>query len=388
MKIKPFGVEIWMNEFENHCDFNLAETCVASLTVEQLLEMSGKNADVLDDLKPLKLTYGAIEGSDRLRDAICTLYEGQSRHNVVVTHGAIGANALVHETLVEPGDHVISVRPTYQQHYSIPESYGAMVDILHLRPENGFLPDLDEFAAMIRPETRLIAINNPNNPTGALMDVAYLEQFIGIARRSQAYILCDEVYRGTAQQGDGFSPAIADMYERGISVAGMSKTFSLAGLRLGWIAAAPEVIEAVSIHRDYNTISVGMLDDYFAALALESKARILERSHRITRGNLQILDDWVQSEPAIFYVKPQAGTTALLKYDFDMSSRDFCVELLNETGVMFTPGSVLHMEGWLRIGYANDPEILKVGLAKVTEFMARLKQKGVAHAQPDGQVAI
>ena len=387
MKIKPFGVEIWMNEFENHCEFNLAETCVASLTFQQLLEISGKNADVLDDLLPMKLTYGAIEGSDRLRDAICTLYERQKRDNIVVTHGAIGANALVHETLVEPGDHVISVRPTYQQHYSIPESYGATVDILQLRPENGFLPDLDEFADMIRPETKLVAINNPNNPTGALMDAGYLEKFIKIARCSQAYILCDEVYRGTAQYGDASSPAIADLYERGISVAGMSKTFSLAGLRLGWIAAGLEIREAVSIHRDYNTISVGMLDDYFAALALESKARILERSHRITRGNLQILDDWVNGEPSISYVKPKAGTTALLKYDFDMSSRDFCIELLKETGVMFTPGSVLHMEGWLRIGYANNPGILRSGLEKVSGFLKHLKDKGTPAAPTDKEVS-
>jgi aspartate/methionine/tyrosine aminotransferase len=380
MKIEPFGVEIWMNEFENHCEYNLAETCVASLTVEQLLEMSGKNSDVLDDLMPMKLTYGAIEGSDRLRDSICTLYERQSRHNIVVTHGAIGANALVHETLVEPGDHVISVRPTYQQHYSLPESYGAAVDILHLRPENEFLPDLSEFAAMVRPDTKLIAINNPNNPTGSLMDAGYLAQFIEIARRSQAWVLCDEVYRGTGQEGNGFGPAIADLYERGISVAGMSKTFSLAGLRLGWIAAPPEVIAAVSIRRDYSTISVGMLDDYFAALALESKDRILERSHRITRGNLQILDAWVANEPSISYVKPRAGTAALLKYDFDIPSREFCVRLLEETGVMFTPGSVLHMEGWLRIGYANDPEILKAGLERVSTFLAQLKGQGVPAA--------
>ncbi|MEB8387023.1 aminotransferase [Rhodobacteraceae bacterium KMM 6894] len=382
MKIQPFGVEIWMNEFENHCKFNLAETCVASLTIAQLLEMSGKNADVLDDLMPMKMTYGAIEGSDRLRDAICTLYATQKREDISVTHGAIGANALVHEALVEPGDHVMSVRPTYQQHYSLPESYGATVDILHLRPENGFLPDLEEFARLIRPDTKLIAINNPNNPTGALMDAAYLEQFIAIARANNAYILCDEVYRGTAQKGDGFSPSIADMYERGISVAGMSKTFSLAGLRLGWIAAPAEVRAAVSIRRDYNTISVGMIDDYFAALALEAKDRILERSHRITRGNLAILDAWVQAQPRISYVKPQAGTTALLKYDFDMSSRDFCIQLLEQTGVMFTPGSVLHMEGWLRVGYANDPEILTAGLERVTTFLQGLEAKGTGPARP------
>lgn len=381
MKIKPFGVEIWMNEFENHCEFNLGETCVASLTIEQLLQMSGKNDTVLSDLLPMKMTYGAIQGSDRLRDSICTLYTRQTRDNIVVTHGAIGANALVHETLVEPGDHVISVRPTYQQHYSIPESYGATVDILNLRPENGFLPDLQEFAAMIRPDTKLVVINNPNNPTGAVMDGAYLNTFIDIVRSSDAYILCDEVYRGTGQTGDGFSPAIADLYEKGISVAGMSKTFSLAGLRLGWIAGPVDVLAAVSIHRDYNTISVGMLDDYFAAMALEAKDKILERSRGITRQNLQILDDWVAGEPAISYVKPQGGTTALLKYDFDMPSRDFCVQLLQATGVMLTPGSVMHMEGWLRIGYANSPEILSAGLARMSEFIAGLPDPDIPRDQ-------
>ena len=372
MKIRPFGVEIWMNEFENHCELNLAETCVASLTIEELLRLSGKNDTVLADLLPMKMTYGAIQGSDRLRVAICTLYTRQTRDNIVVTHGAIGANALVHETLVEPGDHVISVRPTYQQHYSIPESYGAEVEILHLRPENGFLPDLAEFAAMLRPETKLVVLNNPNNPTGALMEADYLAAFTDIARQSNAYILCDEVYRGTNQTGDGFAPAIADVYEKGISVAGMSKTFSLAGLRLGWIAGPPEVLEAVSIHRDYTTISVGMLDDYFAAMALEAKDKILARSHAITRENLAILDAWVAAEPAISYIKPKAGTTALLKYDFDMPSRDFCIRLLQETGVMFTPGSVMEMEGWLRIGYANSPQILREGLARVSTFLATL----------------
>ena len=372
MKIKPFGVEIWMNEFEDHCEFNLAETCVASLTIEQLLEMSGKNDSVMSDLLPMKMTYGAIQGSDRLRDAICTMYAKQTRENIVVTHGAIGANALVHETLVEQGDHVISVRPTYQQHYSIPESYGAEVEILHLRPENGFLPDLQEFAAMVRPKTKLIVLNNPNNPTGSLMEAGFLDQFIDIASGSDAYILCDEVYRGTNQTGDGFAPAMADIYKKGISVAGMSKTFSLAGLRLGWIAGPPEVLEAVSIHRDYNTISVGMLDDYFAAMALEAKDKILERTHRITRQNLEVLDAWVAGEPSISYIKPKAGTTALLKYDFDMPSRDFCIQLLENKGVMFTPGSVMSMEGWLRVGYANDTDILRIGLARVSEFLAGL----------------
>ncbi len=370
MYIEPFGVEIWMNEWETRCDWNLAETCVESLTIQELLTLTGRNATDLSELLDLKMTYGAIEGSDRLRRAIAALYENQSVENTIVTHGTIGANMLIHKTLVSRGDRVVAVVPTYQQHYSIPASIGADVHHLQLREENGFLPDLDELRALVTPDTRLIALNNPNNPTGALMDRAMLEDIADIARAADAWILCDEVYRGTDQDGSGISASIADIYEKGISTAGMSKAYSLAGLRLGWIAAPTEVIEAVTIHRDYDTISVGMIDDHFAALALENKDKLLARSQRITRGNLEILQDWVAQEPKITWVKPKSGTTALLKYDLPISSRDFCVKLLQETGVMFTPGSALGMEGYVRIGYANGPEILKQGLSRVSEFLA------------------
>jgi len=369
MKIRPFDIEIWMNEFENHCAYNLAETCVASLTIEQLLSLSEKKETVLSDLLPMKLTYGAIEGSDRLRSSICQLYNNQQLGNIIITHGAIGANALVYQTLIRPGDHVISVLPTYQQHYSIPESLGADVDILALHAENEFLPDLDELRRLMRADTRLIAVTNPNNPTGALIDEAVLQQIVEIAQQAGAYILCDEVYRGTDQAGDGISASIADLYEKGIATNSMSKAFSLAGLRLGWITAAESFIGEISIHRDYNTISVSMIDDYFACLAMEAKDKILERSRQITRGNLQILDNWVASQPLISYVKPKSGTTALLKYDLDLPSRDFCIQLLEETGVLLTPGSTMDMEGWIRIGYANDPKILIQGLDKVSGFL-------------------
>lgn len=373
MKIREFGVELWMNEFENKCEFNLAETCVESLTIQQLLSLAGKTETALLDLLPMKMTYGAIEGSDQLRDNICAQYSSQKRENIIVTHGTIGANSLIHQTLISSGDHVISVLPTYQQHYSIPESLGANVSILHLREENQFLPDLAELRQIVMPETKLIAINNPNNPTGALMDQDFLTEVVEIARSCDAYLLSDEVYRGIDQIGDGFTAAIADIYEKGISTAGMSKVYSLAGLRLGWIAAPADVIQAVAIHRDYNTISVGMIDDFFANMALEFSGKILARSREITRRNLTILDDWVRSEPSITYVKPKSATLALLKYDFDMPSRDFCVELLNQSGVMLTPGSAMDMEGYVRIGFANGSDVLTAGLAKISEFLAELR---------------
>lgn len=369
MKIRDFGVEIWMNKYENECTWNIAETCVESLTMDELLELSGKKETILSELLPLKLTYGAIEGTERLRRLIAGMYAKQEFQNVITTHGAIGANALVHETLVEPGDRVISVLPTYQQHYSIPESYGADVQILRLTEATSFLPDLDELRKLATPGTKLIAINNPNNPTGSLMDRDYLVKIVEIARSVGAWILCDEVYRGTDQEGDGMTASIADLYEKGISTGSMSKTFSLAGLRLGWIVAPKELIHAVTIHRDYNTISVGMLDDHFAAIALENKDKILARSQAITRNNLAILSEWVDNEPLISWIKPKSGTTALLKYDLPMTSEQFCIRLLEQTGVMLTPGSAMDMEGYLRIGYSNSENVLREGLKGLSLFL-------------------
>ena len=151
----------------------------------------------------------------------------------------------------------------------------------------------------------------------------------------------------------------------------MSKAYSLAGLRVGWVAGPQALLEKIMIHRDYNTISVGGIDEYFSALALESRAQILERAHRITRGNLEILADWVEAEPLISWVKPQSGTTALVQYDLPLRSRDFCTQLLEEEGVLFTPGSAMDMEGWLRIGFANSTADLQDGLARVSTFLAR-----------------
>ena len=371
MKIEPFGVELWMNEIETVCELNLAETCVESITVSELLALCGQSDKAIAEVLPFKMTYGAIEGSARLRSAITTLYQQQRAENVLITHGTIGANSLVHQTLVSTGDRVVAVVPTYQQHYSIPESIGADVHHLRLSQENQFLPDLEQLRSLATSETRLIAINNPNNPTGSLMGVEMLKEVVAIAREADAWLLCDEVYRGIDQDCSGMTESVADLYEKGISTASVSKAFSLAGLRVGWIAAPRELIEKVMIHRDYNTISVGMINDHLAAMAIENHQKILDRSKQITRGNLAVLSEWVAAESLITWVRPKSGTTALLKYAFDQPSRDFCVELLNETGVLLTPGSVMEMEGYVRIGFANNPEVLKEGLTRVSDFLKR-----------------
>lgn len=372
MKIRDFGVEMWMNAYETWATCNLAETCVESLTVRRLLELTGVGEKAFDDIMAMKLTYGAIEGSQRLREAIASLYKSVSPEQISVMHGAIGANALTLTGLIERGDHVVTLLPTYQQHYSIPESIGAKVSPCWLKEELGWQPDLDELRRLAVPGTKVICINNPNNPTGALMDEGMLKEIVDIARACGAYLLCDEAYRGLSHEGDPFSPAIADLYENGISTGTMSKPFSLAGLRIGWVAAPKEIIEMLAHMRDYHVISVGMIDDYLAALALENKEKILARSLSICRENLEILDSFVAKEPHIHYTKPKAGTVTLLHYDLPITSNELCRRLQEDTGVMLLPGSCFDMENCLRIGFANNREDLVKGLEIFSQWLAAL----------------
>lgn len=371
MIIKPFKVEQWMNEFEDDAIYNIGETCVHSITLKELLVLSGEEPEeFMNRVMDKRLTYGHISGAPDFKEGICRLYEKLQPSNILTTHGAIGANHLALYSLVEPGDRVISVLPTYQQLYSIPESFGAEVKLLKLRPENDFLPDLEELAGLVNKNTKVICINNPNNPTGALIPNDMLERIAEIARSVGAYVLSDEVYRGLTQSE--YSKSIVDIYEKGISVGSMSKVFSLAGLRLGWIAASEDIIAKCFEHRDYNTISCGMLDEVFAGLALKHADKLLERNKAMVVRNLQILDKWVSKESHISYVKPKAGTTALLYFDFDMSSRDFCVLLMKKYGVLLTPGSCFDMEKCARIGYACSTEILEQGLEKLSEYLKSL----------------
>ncbi len=371
MKIKPFAVEEWMNAWEVGAKYNIAETCVDSISMNDLFELTGEDkTEFLNRLCARRLSYGDIEGLPEFRKGVCGLYKTLNIENIVPTHGASGANHHVFYSLISPGDRVVSIMPTYQQLYSIPESYGADVQILHLSKENNYLPDLEKLRRLVTPKTKMICINNPNNPTGALMSEQMLREIVEIARSVDAWILCDEVYRHLSQE-DGWCPSIVDLYEKGISVSSMSKVFSLAGLRLGWIATHDmSVIKSCLSHRDYNLVSCGVFDEMLAAAALKHRDKLLERSRKIVRENLQILDDWVGSEPHVSYVKPKAGTTALVYYDLDISSYEFCEEMYKKTGAFVTPGDCFEVPHSMRIGYAYGKQDLIDGLKAISEYIA------------------
>ncbi|SDX86091.1 Aspartate/methionine/tyrosine aminotransferase [Acetomicrobium thermoterrenum DSM 13490] len=376
LHIEPFGVEEWMNRYETKAKYNIAETCVESLKVEELLNLSQDPAGAMRNIAEIKLTYGEILGSGELRKAVASLYKSMNEDNVLITQGGIGANFLTQFSLVNPGDGVISVYPTYQQLYSVPKSFGASVHLLPLRPENNFLPDLNELEEIAKNarNLKMICLNNPNNPTGALMDIEFLKRIVDIAKRYDAYILCDEVYRGLEHEASFKTPSIVDLYEKGISTGSMSKVFSLAGLRLGWIVGSPEVVKQCFSHRDYMTISCGRVDECLALIALKNKDKLLERNLGIVRKNYEMLSSWVDDEKRVRWVPPKAGTTAFLNFsDYGIPSSVFCEGLLAETGAFLVPGSAFGPEfnGWARIGYACASEVLQEGLKSLSNFLKK-----------------
>ncbi len=370
MKLEPFKVEKWMNEYEQYSKYDLGNTTVQNLSLDELFDLSNVDKTAfLNNLCAQKQGYGNITGNPDLKNGISKLYETVTPDGIIPTIGGAGANHLVFYSLVEPSDSVVSIIPTYQQLYSIPESFGAEVKLLKLKKENNFLPDIDELKALVSSNTKLICINNPNNPTGALMPAKMLEQIVQVAQSVNAFVLCDEVYRGLNLTEEK-TPSVADIYEKGISVCSMSKIFSLAGLRLGWVASKnKKIIENCLSHREYNMISCSITDESLAALALKNADKIIARNKKIIKECLEILDNWVKNEPDFNYVKPMAGTTALLYYDFDMKSKELCDRLAKEAGVFLTPGFCFEEERCFRVGYCKSPQVLKQGLEKISEFV-------------------
>ena len=369
MQIDKFKVEEWFNKYEKLAKYDLADTCVESLSINELLQIVGLKENSLQEIFDKKLNYGDIHGSSRLKKAICTMYDNKLEDNITITHGAIGANQLVMLSLVEPNDKIVSIIPTYQQHYSIPKSFGGHVEICMLKEKNNWLPDLEELKKLVGTDTKLICMNNPNNPTGAVIPDEMLGQIVEIAKKSDAYILCDEVYRGLNHNGNPFSKSIADIYEKGISTGSMSKVFSLAGLRLGWIAANKDIIDDINHQREYNTISVGILDDYFASLAIENKDKIIQRNLEKLSIGKKILLNWVEKEPRVTLVVPKGGTTAFVGYKSNISSVDLCKKLQDDTGVMILPGETLECDGYLRIGCGNNFDQLKKALQIFSQWL-------------------
>lgn len=376
MNIERFGVEEWMDKYESDAKYNITDTCARPMTLKELFALAGEDReDFVEALFEKEQSYGSIYGLASLKEEIAGLYETITPDDILTQHGATGGNQHVLFSLVRPGDRVVAFSPSYQQFYSTPRALGANVTVLKLRRSNGFLPDLDELRKAAARGLRLICINNPNNPTGSLIPEDMMKEIVEIARSSGTYILCDEVYAGVSIEGAA-CPSIADLYEKGIATGSMSKAFSLAGLRLGWLATkSQEALRQFKRVRDYDLVSCGLFDEETAALALRHREKILERNRKILRHNLPILEQWVEGEKHVSFVKPKAGTMALVYYDVDMPSSLFCHRMYYETGAFAVPGDCFEEPSSFRVGYGHDGEKLAKGLEAVSEFFRKLEKE-------------
>ncbi|KAK3396330.1 pyridoxal phosphate-dependent transferase [Sordaria brevicollis] len=418
VKITPFEVEQWMDRYETTPGvLNVAETCCASISITDLISLN--TSPDSSSQHPLqlskKLTYGDILGSETLRSRVASLLnrdlnlysseeqEPLTAENIIITQGAIAANFLVFYTLVEPGDHVISVYPTYQQLYSVPESLGAEVSLWKLKAENGYVPDVEELKGLVKENTKLLVLNNPNNPTGATIPTTTLQSILNFCSARNITILSDEVYsplfHSLSTQSSPAPPSILSLPPSSpsgteedksktcttISTGSMSKAFALAGLRLGWIASrSSSFLRAIASARDYTAISVSQLDDQVASYALGPTVlpALLERNMNLARTNLELLTEFVEGKysKVCSWVRPTAGTTALVRFrnmrkgGVPVDDAALVLDVLEKTKVLFMPGSPCFglgadFKGCVRIGYACETEVLQQGLKLLGHYV-------------------
>jgi len=347
-----------MNVHENDAIYNLTDTCVHPLTLSELLAMDDMHAS-----KGIRMDYGVIPGDDRLRRKIADLYVSAPIEQITTAHGCLEANALVLETLLKPGDRVITYTPSYQQFSDLSRSLGCKVTALPLYEEDGWQPHIDDLETAFGDPVRLVILNQPNNPTGTVFEPPYLQKLGELTERYHAWILADEVYRDPA------IPSLSDQLPRCISTGSLSKMYSLAGLRLGWIRADQKLITHINSRRDYTIISTGPLIDSLGLAALSHQEEILDRSRSLIAANKEAVHEWLQNEPRAHVCMPAAGTVCFLRYDLGMPSAALAEQMLKDTGVFFVPGSCFDCEHHLRLGLTNDPQLTAQGLQKFSAWM-------------------
>ncbi|TAQ91158.1 hypothetical protein B7494_g522 [Chlorociboria aeruginascens] len=392
VKIEPFDVEQWMDKYElTPGVLNIAETCAASISIDELKALCEDSYAPPPLSTSTKLTYGPIRGSDDLRKRLASLYSARVSaplppSNILITPGAIAANFLLLYSLIGPGDHVVCVYPTYQQLYAVPQSLGAEVSLWKLKKEKNYLPDLEDLKGLVKENTKMIIINNPNNPTGATIPKSGLQKLVEFAQGRNIIILSDEVYRplfhGISPMDEDFPPSILSFkYAKTIATGSMSKAYSLAGIRIGWVASRdPSIIEAIAAARDYTTISVSQLDDQVAAYALSASVihGLLKRNIQLAKTNLELLENFVnQNSSVCSWVKPTGGTTAFIRFESKgqpIDDAQFCIDVIEETKVMFLPGSKCfgpEFKGFVRIGFVCQTSVLQEALEKLGPYIQK-----------------
>ncbi len=375
MKIKPFELERWQSVWENIVELNISESGVTPLTVAELLGDPAGAGQLLQ----AKLGYPQSNGSEETRAGVARLYPGATAANVLVTCGGSEANYVTSWALVEPGDEVIFMVPNYMQVIGVAEAFGGTIKPLWLREESRWAPDMDDLRKLLTPKTKLICICNPNNPTGAVLTEKTMDEICAAASKVGSWVLADEIYRGAELEGDQVTPTFWGRYERVICTNGFSKAYGMPGLRTGWVAGPAGLVEKIWGYHDYTSIGPSMLSDRLTALALEPArhARIIERTRQIVRSQYPILREWIDARRDVFtHVPPAAGAIATLGYKAarpeiaSLRSDVMAEELRAKKSVLIVAGTQFGLDGYIRIGFGYNAEVLRRALDRISEWLA------------------
>ena len=388
MPFVPFELEAWQSAYEQDVEFNLADSGVHPVRVGELVSEPAAVRDLLDTA----LHYPHVNGTPLLRSLIAGLYERAHLGNVLVTVGASEATAVSLQTLLSPGDRVVVLEPGYRQAWGIAQNLGCEVRSFTLRRDRGWRPDLEALDAALRPEAsgsagpwspsggarpvRVIAVTNPNNPTGAILTEGEMELVAAAAASAGAWLLADEVYRGTERLSDVETPSFWGRYERTIVVGSLSKAYGLPGLRTGWLVGPAPMVERIWRRHEYATISTGMLSNTLAevALAEPARSRHLDRTRSYIRAGYELIERWVAANPdLVSIIPPQATALALVRYTIDLPSVDVADAIRTQASVLVAPGSCFGVEGHLRIALGLEPAFVNEALERIARVLRELR---------------
>lgn len=356
MLIDKFYLENWINNHNSNIRYDLSNTCIEPLSLKELFQIT--NSD-FSDIMSKKLDYGFLYGSDKLLGIISNLYEKCSIKNLTLTHGGISANQLVLETLINKGDNVVCIEPSYMQMASLAKFYGARVQSFYMNDD--WTINIERLKTIVNNDTKIICLTNPNNPTGK--EIKELNELIDIANKYGCYVVSDEAYRGLSHKENYITPSVSDIYEKGISTGSMSKTYSLAGIRLGWVKADEKIINDINLNRQYNTISMSAVDEYIAEIALLNSDKIIDRNKEIIFENKEILKQFlIENKNEFSWIEPDNASIACIFYKENMMSEEYCENLYQEKGILVIPAKAFGMNGFFRLGYGMNTDYLKNAL--------------------------
>jgi aspartate/methionine/tyrosine aminotransferase len=368
---QPFDMERMMSKWENVVEYNLSESGVHPVTVRELV---GDPA-IIEELLATELNYPQTNGIVELREHIAALYPEATPDNVLVTVGCAEANFITLQTLLAAGDEMVVMLPNYMQIWGIGHNYGFRVRAFHLREERGWAPDLDELNQVVTDQTKLIAVCNPNNPTGYILTKGEMDAIVAAAERAGAWLLADEVYSGAERLSDTETPSFWGRYDRVLAMNSLSKAYGLPGLRIGWVVGPADTVDDIWAHHEYTTISTTMLANKLAAIALspQVRPRLIQRARDYIRRGFPILDGWMNDHGGTFsVVPPQAAAIAFVRYHLDVNSTKLVGRLMREKSVLIVPGDHFGLDHHLRISFGLPPDYLQAGLDRIHQLIAEL----------------